>query len=176
MFSLFKKNKTDVAKLHQQYRDKKINQNEYSDGFYLALCEYLISDEIRKKMEKAGIDIVDPQEEFTPHCDTKTLIEIESDLWTALQAIGYLNDAVSDIKPNEKYDWPSQQYQGKSIVSHKEWAKYREQVTARTIPDSFSVEIIYGTIICGHLSTIKLLSHSMVLSYMSQLFGGATIA
>lgn len=175
MLNLFKKPKIDVTKLHQQYRDKKINQAEYSNSIYQALCEYLIPDETKKKMDKAGINMLDPQENFTPRCDKKTLIEIEKELRIAARAIHPLLDALKEIKPNEKYKQPSEQYQGKNILSHKEWAKFREQVTARTLHDSHSTEEIYEMFIRSHFLSIRLMTHTIVLNYMGLIFGGATI-
>ena len=165
----------NVAELHQQYRDQKINQAEYSEKFHLAVYEYLIPAETLKKIESAGINMLAQQEDFVPKCDKKTLLEIESDLWTASQTLRLIQDAVCAMEPNKEYKWPNQRYQGQSIVSHKEWTKFREQVQPRIVPNTFSIQDIYKMFICLHLSMIKVKIGTIMLKYMTQLYGGATI-
>lgn len=178
MLNLFTKSKIDVTKLHQQYRNKQIAQSEYSEQIRIALCECLISDEARKKMEKLGIDIMNPQDSLLSRCKKKELVEIANEVWRSTRAISTLSKALDKIEPNESYKWPSERYKGKTMISHREWHTFYENFDNKILEEStsFSPEEIYKHFIKMNLGTFKLVSHSIVMKYMRLTFWGATIA
>lgn len=179
MFNLFKKiekqPKIDMAAVHTQYKNLQMDPKTYFSKTHQAVCEYFISDDVRKKIENLGINMYTPQEEYTPTCDRQVLLEIASELRRSVSATSLLRTALKEITPNKQYEWPSEKYKGKNIISHKEWCTFYDKVPVHDVSVSYSPEEIYKFFIRVPLLSIELVSHSFVLIYGSLLRGGATI-
>lgn len=167
--------KTDVIELHKQYKNKQLHADEYSRQLRIALCQYLISDDIQEKIQKAGIDILKPEKDFSPTCEKEDLFEIAKELSKTRHALQLLSDALDALPENPGVLYIPNKYHGVDIISHQDWHKFYNEAKPNNIAETLTKDELYTCLVYTLCISIIITTHTIGLTYTRLLMCGANI-